>query len=108
MSNNSDHVAATLDLTNRLTSWLRSAGVKDSEMAVDFADILSAARHIEEILTQLLTVEPTRPEGADEALSHLGKLHVWLFGEMKHHLLELEDVWPRLENRLVELAPKDE
>lgn len=101
-------VAYTSDqgaLAGRLGAWLREAGVEQSEVAVDFADTVMAGRSVEAILSRLVSLRPESPQDGEEALRLLGELHTWIFGEMKFHIQELERAWPRLEEKLGELAP---
>jgi hypothetical protein len=100
-------VAENVALAGRLSEWLRAAGVTHTEMAVDLADIISAAKYAESALMEMLKLDVSNRTDADEALGRLGQLHTWLFTEMKHHLEELEQAWPELETRLVALAPDD-
>lgn len=101
-------VSDTIALTAQFTKWLRNAGVERSELAMDVADILAAAKHIARLVEQTLRLDPREPAEADEALSHLAEMRAWLFTEMKPHLTALEETWPALEDRLDLLAPTDE
>lgn len=101
-----DLVTENVALADRLASWLRSAGVTRTELAVDLADTLGAARHVQVLVDQLLALEPANPQDAERALQHLGALHAWLFGEMKYHIEELWLGWPEIEAKLEEALPE--
>lgn len=94
--------AATL--ANRLSSWLAASGVQQSEVSVDLADIVGATKHAEQLIVQLMTRTPGAPEEASLVLDDLAALHAWLFGEMQHHLTELSQAWPLLEDHFARLA----
>ncbi len=107
ISNDRTGAAEDAALADRISEWLRSAGVTHTEMAVDLADIVGAAKYAENAIMELLKLDVRSPTDADSALEQLGRLDAWLFTEMKHHLEELQRAWPELEGRLVELAPDD-
>lgn len=100
-------VAANVALTGRITAWLKAAGVKRSDMAVDIADIIFAARDVAALIEKMIELNPQASDEADRAGAYLGMMHAVLFTEMKHHLEELEDGWPELEDRLEELSPAE-
>jgi hypothetical protein len=89
-----------VELAERLAAWLRAAGMEDTGLAVDFSDVIAAARRAEQILSRLLELRPRDAECAGELFDDLCELQVWLFGEMKYHLGELERAWPLLEECL--------
>jgi hypothetical protein len=97
--------SANVDLARRLAAWLQSVGVEDTSVAVDFADIVAAAKLVELTLQKMIVLDVARPDHADEALTEMGRLYAWLFDEMKHHLDVVQRSWPQLEGRLVALAP---
>jgi hypothetical protein len=104
------HVA----LTGRVSEWLRKAGVHDADaratLAVGLVDSLAAARHVAADLEFLLQLDPDQPAQADEALRLTGRMHAWLFTELKDHVAEMESVWePAFEEELVKrCSPDDE
>jgi len=77
-------------------------------MAVDFADLLIAARSVERALTELITLDAENPQQADVALALAGKMAAQLFTELRGHLDSLENNWEQFEDRLEELAPTDD
>jgi hypothetical protein len=108
---------AALALVNRISVWLKKAGVQDSEvratLAIALADFLDAARTTGEHLEAMLSQDPAQPESADRALEHAGSISAYLFGEAKDHLLEIEELWEtEVEERLAALgtpeSPQDE
>ena len=105
---NSMIVADTVALADRLGAWLRLAGFEESGVAVDFADTVAAARHVDQILSRLILLRPDDPVEAETILDDIAELQIWLFGEMSHHLLKLQRVWPELEARLAELPRSEE
>ncbi len=96
----------TVILADNLAAWLRDTGFPQTNIAVDFADIIAAARRVEELLPRLVSLHTDDGNDAEQALACVGKLHAWLFGEMKHHLEELEHAWPALEAHFEKLAPE--
>lgn len=92
-------------LARKVSRWLQATGVLATEMSVDLVDIISAARSVQADLDELLKLDVTQPEQADAALDLLGRLHAWLFTEIKHHVLQLEKRWPELEERVAALSP---
>ena len=102
----------TVDFTNRVGAWLRTAGVTDPEiladLAVGFASMLSEARRTERSLEQMLTLDPHSPEGADAACSHLCYIQALLFTGAKGHLEDLEARWDYLYDHLASRAPDDD
>ena len=98
----------TVALTGQIQAWLRTAGVPENGMSVDLADILSAARHVDELIASMLLLDPNNPLEADKALTHVGSMHAWLFTEMKPHLEMLREAWPTIEDRLASLGSPDD
>ncbi len=96
----SEHVI----LANQLSSWLQKAGVPQAVSAVDFADIVFAARKIDGYLRGLLDSDPTQADQIDAAYTLLSTIHVWLFSELKGHLVDLETAWPLIDARFEELS----
>lgn len=92
----------------RLSRWLGDAGFPQPDIAVDFVDVIDAAAHIQELLVRVTELGHDGGSDADQALACLGEIEVWLFGEMKHHLRNLERAWPALQAHLERLAPDDE
>jgi hypothetical protein len=88
-----EHIA----FVSEIDDWLARAGVDDPDrratLAVGLADSLRAADHVREDLRDSLRLDPSDPAQADQALSHVANIHVQLFTELKHHLLEMEDIW---------------
>ena len=89
--------ADTVALTNRVTKWLQRAGVSDEDrrvtLAVGIADSLSAAVHVAKHVERMLASDPITIDGAETALTAASGIEAWLFGELKDHLLELEECW---------------
>jgi uncharacterized protein Yka (UPF0111/DUF47 family) len=77
-------------------------------MAVDFADLLSAARFVDEMLSKLLQLDVRNAQQADEALQLIGSMSAQLFTEIRGHLDGLEREWDVLEERLDELGAPEE
>lgn len=95
------------ELADQIAGWFRSAGIEQSDIAVDVVDTIVAARKVEEILHKMLALRPNQPQDAAQALEHIGKLHAWFFSEMKYHLEELERAWPEIEERISILVPSE-
>ncbi|GEM_PF-4926975 len=72
--------------------------------AVDFADIVFAAQKIDGYLRGLLDCDPTQADQIDAAHTLLSKIYVWLFSELKSHLVDLETAWPLIDARFEELS----
>lgn len=64
---------ANAELTTRLTASPDTAEVERIELAVDFADLVDAARRGETILSQLLLLDVRHAGDADQALEHMGR-----------------------------------
>lgn len=103
----SESEAATA-LASALSHWLGRAGVQSPEAAVDFADVLYAAKQVEIAVQSLMRLNPGDRAHAGRVIDELGKLHALLFTEMKPHLAELEAAWPSIEAPVVALLPDDE
>jgi hypothetical protein len=95
-----DHIA----FAKELTTWLTRAAVQAPISGADFADVVFGARTVDRCLRELLQCDPRTEAGADRAASLLGRIHAWLFSEIKNHLADLESAWPSLESRLAELS----
>src|SRR5690349_7231470 len=71
-SNTAQHVA----FAGSLARWIERAGVDDGEsradLAVGMADVLNAATRAAQELEAMLQLDPQKPDGADQALTHLG------------------------------------
>ena len=110
MSENSDRsehtTIHTVVLADNLAAWFRNTGFPQTDIAVDFADNIAAAWRVEELLPRLMSLRTDDGSEAAQALACVGELHAWLFGEMKHHLEELEHAWPALEAHFEKLAPE--
>ena len=52
-------IANEVAFARSISRWLGEAGVEKTEMAVDFADIVSAARRVEEALVKMLLLDVT-------------------------------------------------
>jgi hypothetical protein len=102
------NAAADVAFANRLATWLHTANVGTTEMSVDFSDIVSASRFVQAELEQLMKLDIHQPDQAATALDCLGRLHAWLFTEIKHHIEELEKTWPGLEGRVAALTPSSD
>jgi hypothetical protein len=93
LSTASAHVA----FTARVSTWLAKAGVTDPDaratLAVGLVDFLAAAREVEAQLEAALDLDTDIPEEADEALTHIGGIPAWLFGEARDHANEMEPLW---------------
>jgi hypothetical protein len=103
---------AQIHLTNRITRWLRSAGVTDegarSTLAVGLADTLYAMEVSAREIRALLATDPTTESGASQALHHCGMLGAYLFGEVHDHLADMLVVWePAFEDKLAAKLPPD-
>ena len=103
---------AQIDLTNRITRWLRSAGVTSedarSTLAVGLADTLYAMEVSTREIMAMLETDPTTESGASQALHHCGMLSAYLFGEVRDHLADMLVVWePTLEEKLADRLPPD-
>ncbi len=90
-----------------LARWLDHAGVQNTAAAVDLADVLYAAKQVEGAVQSLMRLRPGDRTHAAQAVDELGKLHAWLFTEMKPHLAELEAAWPSIEAPVIGLLPDD-
>jgi hypothetical protein len=101
----SENAVRDVAFANRLARWLHAANVPTTEMSVDFADVISAARAVQQDLEELMTLDVRQPDQADAALDCLGRIHAWLFTEIKHHVQEIENAWPELEERIAALTP---
>ena len=88
-----EHVA----FTAQIDRWLMAAGVANADdratLAVGLADSLRAAGQIATALDALLATDPRSTSGADEALTHLARMHVEMFNELKDHVAEMEPLW---------------
>ena len=104
------NAARTVALASRISQWLAAAGVKDPSptFAVGLADSVAAFEHITHHLTLLLETNPRIPEQADKAVTHLGAIAAWYFGEAKDHMLELEASWDSLEATIAGLGAQDD
>lgn len=107
MSSRKDRVAKTVDLAERVARWLTVIRAESTGAGVDFADSIAAAWAVEELLQQLLLLDPRNPADAREAQRTLGEMYVWLFNELRPHLDELERAWDTLEDRLGVFAPEE-
>ena len=99
-------------LTNRITRWLRAAGVTDevarSTLAVGLGDSLYAMEVATREIHALLATDPTTEEGATRALHHCGMLGAFFFSELHDHLVDMRAVWePAFEDRLAARLPPD-
>jgi hypothetical protein len=99
-------------LTNRITRWLKAAGVTDevarSTLAVGLADSLYAMEVSAREIYALLATDPTIEEGASQALQHCGMLGAFLFSELHNHLEDMRAVWePAFEDKLAARLPPD-
>ncbi len=106
---NDERSRSVVIFTERISAWLKKAGVQDGDvratLAVGLADFLYAARTTGEHLEGMLSEDPSAPDGADRALEHAGAISAYLFGEAKNHLLELETLWEtQVEERLAALG----
>lgn len=104
-----DHLRRNVATTHALTEWLRAAGLGDHErradLAVDLADILTAAEVVQANVNALLNLRPDSATEADTALTIAAEIEAQLFGELKGHLESLEKAWPVLLERLDQLSP---
>jgi len=110
MSENSDRpehaINHTVVVADNLAAWFRNTRFPQTNIAVDFADLFAAARRSEALLARLMSMHTDDRSEAEQALAYVGELHAWLFGEIKHHLEELEHAWPALEAHFEKLAPE--
>lgn len=79
-----------------------------TDMAVDFADLLAAARFVDEMLSKLVQLDVRNAHQADEALQLLGSISAQLFTELRGHLDSLEREWEALEEQLDKLGVPEE
>jgi hypothetical protein len=98
--------------TNRISLWLKAAGVDDSDvratLAVGLADLTHAASVATKHLEGMLNEQLADSESADRALEHAVGISTYLFTELKDHLLEIEEVWEtEIEERLAERGSPD-
>src|SRR5690242_10887689 len=103
-----ERAAATVARTREIARWLGTVGAVPTEMAVDFADLLSAARVVDEMLVKLVQLDVRNAEQADEALRLLGSMSAQPFTELRGHLDSLEEEWDALEQRVDELGVREE
>ena len=96
----------TVEVADNLAAWFRNTRFPQTDIAVDFADLIAAARESEALLSRLMSLHMDDRSEAEQALACVGELHAWLFGEIKHHLEELERAWPDLEAHLEKLVPE--
>jgi hypothetical protein len=73
-----ERAAATVARTREIARWLETVGASPTEMAVDFADLLSAARLVDEMLSKLVQLDVRNAQQADEALQLLGGMSAQL------------------------------
>jgi hypothetical protein len=103
-----ERAAATVARTREIARWLETVGASPTEMAVDFADLLSAARLVDEMLSKLVQLDVRNAQQADEALQLLGSISAQLFTELRGHLDSLEREWDGLEERVDALGAPEE
>ena len=94
-------------LAAALAQWFDRAGVQSPAAAVNLADVLHAAKQAEAAVQALMTLNAGDRTHAEQAIDELGKVHAWLFTEMKPHLAELEATWSSIEAPVVALLPDD-
>jgi hypothetical protein len=103
-----DRVKQNVALAHSLTEWLGIAGLGDhpkrADLAVDLADILTAAELVREGVDALLRLNPSVPSDADSALTLATGMEAQLFGELKNHVRSLERAWPALVERLDQVS----
>lgn len=85
---------------DRLSNWLEKANIGQREMAVDFADIFTAADEVREYLEEMIALDPAESSSADAMIRLLGRMRARLFVEIPHHLEHLQQGWNELEERL--------
>lgn len=97
-----------LEFTRSIDAFLSRIGVgsadERADLAVDLADTLYAARDVERMLSELLDVDPESPSQVDRALELTANIEVQLFTELKDHLLDLQQSWPILFEKLGAIA----
>ena len=103
----------TVALTARIDSWFTRAGISDPErratLTVGLADTLAAAAQVGNQLEIMLAADPRSTEGAEAAAEAIGIMEAWLFGEVKHHVAEIEVLWEaELWARVAERLPPDD
>ena len=103
----------TVALTARIDSWFARAGISDPErratLTVGLADTLAAAAQVGDQLEIMLGADPRSTEGAETAAEAIGIMEAWLFGEVKHHVTEIEVLWEtELWARVAERLPPDD
>jgi hypothetical protein len=94
-------------LADGLSRWFERAGVHRPEVAVDLADVVQAAKEVEMATQVLMTLEPDAPADSERALDQLGRIHAWIFTEIKPHIAELEVRWPSIEDPIVARFPQE-
>lgn len=104
----SSNTAETVLLAKELAAWLRHAGVEQTDLAVDIADLLAAAKHIDSNVRSLLTLDLGNQKDAEAAAEKVGEMEVWLFTEMKPHLENLESGWQAVEDAVFGRLPEDD
>ena len=107
MHRNEERTAETVRTADRLAAWLTKIGAESTGAAVDFADTVAAAWVIEDGVQYLLTLDPTHPDDARQALDKLGEMYAWLFNELRYHVDQLERAWPVIEGSLAAVAPDE-
>lgn len=95
-------------LASQLSAWFRRAGVQHTELAVDVADLLYAARKVEGAVQELLRLDLTERDHVERAVDELGNMHAWLFTEIKPHLEDLEAGWSSIENPIASSIPDEQ
>jgi hypothetical protein len=103
-----DTTSQHVELTRSIDRWLQQIDVGGpdaaADSAVDLADILHAAADVRSLLTELLATNPNAPSQASQALQLASNIEVQLFTELKAHLDNLEQAWPKVLERLDSLS----
>lgn len=99
--------ASTRVLAADLAGWFDRAGVKSPDVAVDLADLLHAAKRLEDAVKSLLKLDLNDRAHVEQAIDELGRMHAWLFTEIKPHLADLEASWSGIEDPIVALVPDE-
>jgi hypothetical protein len=94
----------TVAVTKAFSEWLLDIGISDpklrAEISVDLADILSAARKVEDDLGLLTKPRSAGGPEPDAALSIAANIEVQLFTELASHLRTLRVSWPKVLEQL--------
>lgn len=86
-------------MTAALEMWLERSGAPP-DLAIDLADVGFAGCRVDAMLRELITLDTANPASRERAADLVGEIHSWLFGELAHHVRQLEDRWTELESAI--------